>query len=116
MIGFNEIKFSVSGHKPRPVSIPCSPAKEEFNLYSGEFYFSLPVITTQTPAVADLLPCLEKLHQSLALFVYIYSELMLLYLLDISSSLGSIVYAYNNLSVNRTSKSITGLSNSSLKF
>ncbi|HOG95601.1 MAG TPA: hypothetical protein PKX26_05145, partial [Prolixibacteraceae bacterium] len=57
------VKFSVGGHKPCPVSIPCSPAKEEFNLYSGEFYFSLPVITMQTPAVADLLPRLKKLHQ-----------------------------------------------------
>ncbi len=65
MIGFKEIKFGVGGHKPCPVSIPCSPAKEEFNLYSGEFYFSLPEITTQAQAVADLFPYLKKLQSKI---------------------------------------------------
>jgi hypothetical protein len=62
MIGFEEIKFSVGGHQTCPVSISGSSAKEEFNHYAGEFHFSLPVVTTQTSAVSDFLPCLKKLQ------------------------------------------------------
>jgi hypothetical protein len=62
MIGFEEIKFSVGGHQSRPVSISGSPAKEEFNLYAGEFHCSLPVVTLQASAVADFFPCLKKFH------------------------------------------------------
>jgi hypothetical protein len=63
MIGFEEIKFSVGGQQSSPVSISSSSAKEELNLYAGEFHFRLPVVKTQASAVADLLPCLKKLHQ-----------------------------------------------------
>ena len=60
MICFKEFKFGVC-----PVSIPCSSSESErmFNLYFGEFFFCLLVITTQTPAVADLLPRVKRLHQ-----------------------------------------------------
>jgi len=63
MVGLEEIKFSVGGQQSCPVSISCSPAKEEFNLNAGEFHFRLPVVRTQASAVADLLSCLKKLHQ-----------------------------------------------------
>jgi hypothetical protein len=63
MIGFEEIKFSVGGQQSGPVSISGSSAKEEFNLYSGEFHFRLPVERTQASGVSDLLPCLKKLYQ-----------------------------------------------------
>ena len=63
MIGFEKIKFGVGDQQPCPVSISRSPAKEEFNLYSGEFHFRLPVVRTQASAVANLLPCLKKPYQ-----------------------------------------------------
>ena len=62
MISFEETKFSIGCQQPSPVAVFCSPAKEEFNLYSGEFYFRLPVVTLQALAVADLLACLKKLQ------------------------------------------------------
>ena len=62
MIGFEETKFSIGGQQPSPVAVFRSPAKEELNLYTGEFHFCLPVVTTQASAVADLLACLKKLQ------------------------------------------------------
>jgi hypothetical protein len=62
MIGFEEIKFSVGGQQSCPVSISGSSAKKEFNLYPGEFHFSLPAVTLQVSAVAYFILCLKKLH------------------------------------------------------
>jgi hypothetical protein len=65
MIGLKEIKLSVCGQQSIPVSVLCSSAEEEFNFYSGQFHFSLPIIAVQTTAVPNILSCFKQFYQFL---------------------------------------------------
>jgi hypothetical protein len=65
MIGFEEIKFSVSSQQSIPVAILRTAAEKELYHNTGEFHFRLPVVAVQTATVPNSFPCLKQLNQFL---------------------------------------------------